>query len=343
MVWTTLSTPIKLDIDWQFTEPIEGQYFRFKHESSPVNAIYEIAQVELNDDGSYTLFDSQVLTVERGFVDTIKLSKPGIFAQRRLAIRRIPARPTFEQEIRRLLLPGYLQPSDFPPSAAPRNRWQVQIESSDYIEPSALVDLSPIQTKLNEISQKIDNLQTSGGSTTPTNSTAKTLTYASDGDANGVCYWIGTNYGVEGWTNPHVSGRLICSLSSSFDGNDPPGNLVDRQNNQRPATQNAPNSWMMLDLGANKLICKYYSLKGRDAAADHLRSWRLQASNDNNSWLDLDTQTNNATINQNTWFSTGVNSTTAYKYFRVLQTAANNGGTNIMSLGEWEFYGEFIK
>lgn len=343
MVWATAGTPIKLDIDWQFTEPIEGQYFRFKHESQPANAIYEIAQVELNDDGSYTLFDSQVLTVERGFIDTVKLSKPGIFTQRRLAIRRIPARPTFEQEIRRLLLPGYLQPSDFPPGAPARNRWQVQIESSDYIEPSALVDLSPIETKLNEISQKIDNLQTSGGSTTPTNSSAKTLAYVLDGDANGVCYWIGTNYGVGAWTNPHTAGRLICSISSSFDGNDPPGNLVDRQPNDRPATKNIAGSSMVLDLLESKLKCKHYSLRGRDFDSYHLRSWKVLVGNDLSSLVNIDTQSNNSIINQNTWFSKAVASPDFYRYIKIEQTGVNSSGDNLMSLGEWEFYGEFIK
>lgn len=343
MSWSNVGTPVKLDIDWQFTEPTNGVFFRFKHENAPHNAIYEIAQVELNDDDSYTLFDSQVLTYERGFDDTIKLAKLGIFTQRRLAIRRIPIRPTFEQEIRRLLLPGYLQSTDIPPTGPARNRWQVQIESSDYVEPSATVDLTSIYAKLDALSSKLDNLQSSGsGSTTST--TSKTLTYSSNGDSNGVCYWIGTNYGSQTWENPHTAGRLTCSLSTSYDGNDPPGNLVDRQNNQRPCTQNVPDSWMMLDLGiSQKLICKYYSLKGRDYVADHLRSWKLQASNDAITWVDLDNQINNVTINQNTWFSDAITSTIAYRYFRVIQTGLNNGNSNIMSLAEWEFYGELIK
>jgi hypothetical protein len=171
MVWNAVGTPIKLDIDWQYTEPVEGIFFRFKHETPPLNAIYEIAQVEANDDGTYTLLESQVLTVERSFTDTIKLAKPEIFTQRRLAIRRVPARPTFEQEIRRLLLPGYLRPNDNSPIALTRNRWQVQIESSDYVESVATVDFAPIQTKLDEISAKIDVLQSTSGGTgsgTPT-------------------------------------------------------------------------------------------------------------------------------------------------------------------------------
>lgn len=342
MAWTVVGTPLKLDIDWQFTEPIEGQYFRFKHENQPVNAIYEIAQVELNDDGSYTLFNSQILTVERGFVDTVKLSKPGIFVQRRLAIRRIPARPTFEQEIRRLLLPGYLQPNQDSPISAARNRWQVQIEASDYIEPSAAIDLSPIQTKLNEISQKIDNLQSSGGGTTPTN--AKVLAYTADGDANGVCYWIGTNYGKEAWTNPHTAGRVVCSIINPFDSNRPPHLLVDRQPSGEPATSDVPNSKMRIDLGTgNYLKCNRYSLRGADRSALHLRSWVFRGIDDNGSSVILDAQNNNQTINQNTWFSGVVTASKGYRIFEIEQTGQPVGGTNIMTLGEFEFYGEFTK
>lgn len=209
-----------------------------------------------------------------------------------------------------MLLPGYLQSTDIPPAAPARNRWQVQIESSDYAESTTTVDLSPIQSKLNEISQKIDNLQTSGGSTTPTNSSTKTLTYASDGDANGVCYWISTNYGTEVWSNPHTSGRVVCSIVNPFDANRFPSQLVDRQPNVDIATSDAPNSKMRIDLGAGKsLKCNRYSLRGADRGNLHLRSWSLKGSNDSSNWVVLDSQTNNSTINTNSWFSGVVNST----------------------------------
>lgn len=254
MTWSKISDPIKLDIDWEFTEPALGTFFRFKHENAPVNAIYEIAQVELNSDDSYTLFDSQVLTLERGFVDVIKLVNPGIFNQRRLAIRRIPARPTFEQEIRRLLLPGYLQSTDIPPAAPARNRWQVQIEASDYIEATATVDLSSIQTKLDEISAKIDSLQ-SGSGGTPT-VTGKSLTYESDGDTNGVFYWLGTNYGKQSWVNPYSAGFINITLSSKLngfgfvDGN--PAGLCDRTSNS-VHTADEIGASVAVDLKVNQL------------------------------------------------------------------------------------------
>lgn len=346
MNWTALGTPIKLDIDWQFTEPLKGVFFRFKHENPPANAIYEIGQVELNGDGSTTIFNSQVLVVETDFEDVIKLVSPKIFTQRRLAIRRIPARPTFEQEIRRLLLPKILQSTDVLTAAPARNRWQVTIESSDYVEPSATVDLTPIQTKLEEISTKIDNLRNSSSGSSPSTSTnTKTLTYASDGDTNGVCYWIGTNYGTQAWTNPHTAGRIICSIINPYDANRSPAQLVDRQPNADDiATSDVPNSKIRIDFGVNnKLKPNRYLLRGADRANLHLRSWKFKGSNDDTftNWTVLDTQTNNTSINRNTWFSGVVIANEGYRYLEVEQTGQPDGGTNIMTLGEWEFYGEF--
>lgn len=346
MNWTALGTSIKLDIDWQFTEPIDGTFFRFKHENYPVNAVYEIAQVELNSDGSYTFFNSQVLAVETGFEDVTKLVSPKIFTQRRLAIRRIPARPTFEQEIRRLLLPKILQSTDVLTAAPARNRWQVTIESSDYVEPSATVDLTPIQTKLDEISTKIDNLRNSRSESSPSTSTnTKTLTYASDGDKNGVCYWIGTNYGTQAWTNPHTAGRITCSIINPYDANRPPEQLVDRQPSDSPATSDVPNSRMRIDLGSDKFLrCSKYSLQGANRTELHLRSWKFKGSKDGVNWDVLDTQNNNTAINQNSWFTQAIATTTYYRYFEIEQTnVSSSGALNIMTLGEFEFYGDFIK
>lgn len=207
MTWATLGT-INLSIDWQFTEVIDSQFFRFKHENSPVNAVYEIAQVEANDDGSYTLFDSQVLTVEQDFIDAIKLIKPGIFTQRRLAIRRIPARPTFEQEIRRLLLPGYLQPNEDSPITAARNRWQVQIESSDYAESVLEIDLAPIQAKLENIGVKVDILLNSSSGSVPPVPTSISDTFTDTDNKLLVDHKMDSG---TGWQDPNAKWFSLCN------------------------------------------------------------------------------------------------------------------------------------
>ena len=90
------------------------------------------------------------------------------------------------------------------------------------------------------------------------------------------------------------------------------------------------------------LVCKYYILRGRSTNSGHPRSWKLQGSSDASNWKDLDTQTNNSTIVNNTWFGAAVTGTTAFRYFRILQTGASSKNENYLSFGEWEFYGELI-
>lgn len=172
------------------------------------------------------------------------------------------------------------------------------------------------------------------------------LTYVSDGDTNGVCWWIGTNYGVEAWQNPHTATRVTVSQSSSA------GSqygfverMVDRIANS-VGTDNVSNSWIKIDLGAaNKIKINYYSLKGRsDNANDNwLQTWKLQGSNDNTTWTDIDSQTNNP-VPPGNWKSLPVtNQTNSYRYVRILQTGLTSTGENFLVLGEFEFYGVFAK
>lgn len=353
MTWTNVQT-ISPTFDWQFTEPIEGTFFRFKHTEAPNNAVFAVAQVEILNN-QMQMFSVQMLTTEKGIDDILELPLPGCFAERRIAVRRLPSQPTLEEEVRRIFLPGYLQYPEEDLKIINRSEWKIQIESSDFAAPELSVDLSPIQTQLNEISTKIDNLQSSGSSTgdppspiTPSNggtTTTKQLTYVSNGDANGVCYWLGTNYGQQPWTNPHEAGRLTVSMSSFYSsGYNHPHTLVSRSVEDKSATSNIPNSWMALDLGSNnKLICNYYSLQGDGSGSEHPRNWKLQGSNDQNTWSDLDTQTNNSAISGSSWFSGSVSTTDeAYRYFRILQTGTNDIGNYVLSFTEWEFYGTLI-
>lgn len=193
----------------------------------------------------------------------------------------------------------------------------------------------------------IEGLSTGGGDTggeeePPTSSTTtKILTYASDGDTNGVSYWLGSNYGQEIWTNPYSAGRLLITASGLYDTTfSDIKALVDRVPSRLIATQDAVGGWFMLDLGAkNTLSCNLYSLRGRNVDDGNLRSWKFQGSVNASSWTDLDVQSNNSTLNLNTWFSKPILASNPYRYFRIISTGSNSTSTNYLSLGEWEFYG----
>ena len=176
-----------------------------------------------------------------------------------------------------------------------------------------------------------------GVATSPT-STTKQLTFSSSGDANGLAYFLGTNKGVATWQNPSSNG-LNLTASSTGAGSLP--TLTDRQPSEF-YTGSETNAWVKIGLAAGALRCNYYSLRNRNGNDHYLRNWKLQGSNDDAVWTDLNTQTNNTTLNSpSQWLSLPVTSTVAYKFFRILQTNVNSSNYYYLCLGELELYGTY--
>lgn len=307
MTWTQAGT-IQITRDWQYTEPIaEGSYFRLKHTEAPNGGLFAIAQCEVDSDGKLSIGDSQILAVEKGIDDIVKLPRSA-YTNRRIAIKKVTAQPSLEQEIRRLFLPNFLMPLEQEINYIRRNNWQIDIEVSDYAEASTENKLpTPKNTQLN---------------------------YESNGDEKGVFYHLG----IDGATrnNPQISGAILLSASSRAEGS--LENIVDRTTGMF-ATGGNPNEWVKVDLKTKKLKCNYYSIKGWMYSGDLLRNWNFQGSNDETNWENLDIQTNNQ-VGQNAWYSKNVNTTTFYRYFRILSTGPNSNGSFNLTLSEWELYGE---
>jgi E3 ubiquitin-protein ligase HECTD1 len=166
------------------------------------------------------------------------------------------------------------------------------------------------------------------------------LNYGFNGDGNGVFYYLGTNGKTSNWSNPHQAGSILISMSSFHDNHhNNPHFLVDRATNQNIATANVPNSWYKVNLGLISLIPNYYSIRNRDDAHHGPANWKLQASNDDSNWVDLDVRNNNP-LSQNQWFSAPIlNQGIAYKYFRLFQHGLSTSNTNYFCIGEFELYG----
>ncbi len=116
--------------------------------------------------------------------------------------------------------------------------------------------------------------------------------------------------------------------------------LVDRAANDAIATANIANSFLIIDLKTRKLQPNYYSIRARNFNANHLKNWKFQASNDYATWIDLDTRALATALTSNQWFSAPINGqTTAYRFFRLLQTGLSSSADNVLTLGEIEMYG----
>ena len=135
MAWSSAGTISLLTTNWQYTDPIEGEYFRFKHFEAPSGTGYAIAQAVFSEDGTVQFIDSLVLFHEKGVVDTLRLKKPEWATERRLGFKKFPRQPTFEEDLRRLLLPGFMQaPTQDIFNFVRKSEWRVDIEVSDYVE-----------------------------------------------------------------------------------------------------------------------------------------------------------------------------------------------------------------
>lgn len=335
MTWTPAGT-IQLSRDWQYTEPIAtGSYFRLSHSEARNGDLFAVAQCEVDAQGNLSIGDTQVLAVEKGISDVIELPK-NAFTDRRIAIKRILSQPSLEQEFRRLFLPNFLIPPEQEIKFIRRNNWAVTVEVSDYVEPTTIVDLTPISEQLTRIEQKIDAISSESPPTPIAN-----LTYSFDGDTNGLIYYLGTNDGTTGFVNP-VDLKVIDVFSTPTPSAFAANNLFNRSSSQS-FYSNGENAYFGVDLKTKKLAVNYYSLQGNNnSVSEHPRNWKLQGSFDNATWEDVDQQINNTTITAATWVSIPVNSEIAYRYFRILLTGLNSANQHILCVGEWELYGKLF-
>ncbi|OUL28777.1 hypothetical protein [Nostoc sp. 106C] len=169
-----------------------------------------------------------------------------------------------------------------------------------------------------------------------------TLSYVSDGDTNGVFYYLGTSKGTQGWINPHNSGALEISMSSKLAGFDTTimeSRVVDRHPTDQIATNNVPDGYIDIDLKTARLKLKDYTVLGRNWSDNHPFHWLVKGSNDQTMWTTLQDR-NGAALIQNTWDHEDVNSSTAYRYFRFQQVGINASSQYYFCIGGLELYGD---
>lgn len=170
------------------------------------------------------------------------------------------------------------------------------------------------------------------------------LTYSASGDTNGLIYYLGTNNLTEIFANPHTRGSITLTASSTLSPN--PVSVLSNRVADEFYTNTAANSWVKLKINAAfRLRPNYYTWRGRGSGSGaHPRSWKLRASHDDINWIDLDTQTNNTSINAtNAYFAGAVSvAQTSYQYFQFILTGVDSSGSNYLTGNEWELYGDLF-
>jgi hypothetical protein len=168
-------------------------------------------------------------------------------------------------------------------------------------------------------------------------------------DDQGVLYCIGTSGGTRKYTNPHSSGEVRASMSSLEEGNSMlgrPSRFLTHHHDGRigNCTDVEQSPWMAVDLGEGRtLVTNHYALRhGAPTGRNTLCNWKLEASNDAQTWVTLQVHVNDYSLPQDAgygvaaWPIEGV--TVAYRHFRIV----GSGMAQICSAGI-ELYGELLR
>merc|ERR1712216_724820 len=117
-------------------------------------------------------------------------------------------------------------------------------------------------------------------------------------------------------------------------------NLVGNKE-ERSLTKSLPNSWMMVDLKqVGKMRVTHYCLRDGISSQNYkLRHWCFQGSNNDSDWTTLKTHSDDTTL-MDPYQKAGwlVNSSSYFRYFRILQTGKNSYGKDQLVCCGLELY-----
>lgn len=180
------------------------------------------------------------------------------------------------------------------------------------------------------------------------------LVYMYDGDTNGVCYYIATNYGEHSWVNPVTAGVLSIRASSPMSRCGTDGKALVSRNfsrlnfaGPRRTEDGSLESWWTIDLGEeHRLRCTRYIVR-HDGSSDYLRTWCLLGSTDGLNWMTLSTHENDFSLKVSGQYASWPVRPRPehFRFFKLLQTQANTEGPNPwhVSLSYIDLYGDFFR
>lgn len=201
---------------------------------------------------------------------------------------------------------------------------------------SLLSAVAALEAVVVDLQAQIDALG-SGGSGTA-------LTFASNGDQNGLFYYVGTTGGTTSFVNP-AEGDAPVAITWTTLVSGTRWDVTDRNSStfcQGFGNPSFGENSVTFNLGAGQALQPtYYTIRHLDSPDYILRNWKLRGSNNNTDWTDLDTRTNATTISGAlAWGGFPVTGApAAYRYLQIQLTGADSSSTYYLSIAEIEFYG----
>jgi len=110
--------------------------------------------------------------------------------------------------------------------------------------------------------------------------------------------------------------------------------LIDGDTNSKFLIFDYPTDfWMQQELPTEGIVDLYTLTSGNDAPSRDPKDWVLAGSNDETTWVTLDTRTGESFADRNETKEYTFDSTTPYKYYRISISA--NNGDGLFQLSEW--------
>ena len=141
--------------------------------------------------------------------------------------------------------------------------------------------------------------------------------------------------------------RITCSSTTGYD----PFNLFQYDDKKNWfETKDLENSWICFEFKNHQIIPSNYIIRSFHIKDyKYLKSWKFEGSNDKKTWITLDSQENNDSLNGANKvhsfpisYKKNQNKVQPFKYLRILQTGVNSNSTNHLLMNSIEFYGKLI-
>ena len=179
-----------------------------------------------------------------------------------------------------------------------------------------------------------------------------------------MLHWLGTKRGTQSYRNPHTSGDVVAKMSSIHNDHSKYGSVerfVDHKHSGKiNSTKDEAGSWMSLGFKeGTTMVVDHYCLRhgdGNHYGCTHLRSWRLEGSNDEEEWKlrfrgfglglgwkVLKEHTNDQSLNSGyrvaSWEVDRKEQGAGFRFFRIIQTGKNSNGRHVLCCAGIELYG----
>lgn len=159
---------------------------------------------------------------------------------------------------------------------------------------------------------------------------------------NGIIKYLKTE------SNGNIESKINITTSSFNSSYIPLNVTIFEDSNKWFRTRNPGlNNWICFDFKDKRINLTNYQIKSipYSSNSNHLKTWKVEGSNDNSSWTKLDEQSNCNYLNGNGnshLFTVSNPNSMEFRYIRICNTGPDACNSQFLMLGSVEFYGNLI-